>query len=313
MEDNMKIQHLKLIGSTILLAVGVLGFAQEQRTDRVVVPLSNPAKPGIVEASVMRGSITVKGYEGKEVIVEARIREKALTRISEEEAKELEAEIAEEAQVRKEDRAKREDREDKKREEKAAGMKRISGVATTGLEVEEEDNVVSIDTESWKNAVDLTIQVPFLTNLKLDSNHDGDIVVENVTGEIEVNNMNGSNTLKNISGIVIAETMNGDVTVSLSKVTPDKPMSFSTMNGDIDVTFPADIKANVKLKSDRGEIYSDFDVVLKPGAQKAEESHKEAGKFRISFDKAIFGAINGGGPEFLFNTFNGDIYIRKKK
>lgn len=192
-------------------------------------------------------------------------------------------------------------------------MKRISGAATTGLEVEEENNTVSIGAHSMKNAVDLTIQVPFSTSLKLDTNLQGDIVVEKVGGEIEVKNMNGSNTLTDVSGIVIAETMNGDVTVSLNKVTPDKPMSFSSMNGDIDVTFPADLKANVKMKTERGDIFSDFDVVLKPGLQKVEEGQKEKGKFHISFDKSIFGSINGGGPDVQFNTFNGNIYIRKKK
>ncbi len=42
-------------------------------------------------------------------------------------------------------------------------------------------------------------------------------------------------------------------------------MSFSTMNGDVDVTMPGDVKARVKLKSDNGEIYSDFEV--RPGSQ----------------------------------------------
>lgn len=299
----MKTQHLKLLGLMILGLVAVLGFAQEQRADRVVVPLSNPLKPALIEASVMRGSITVKGTEGKEVIVEAKIREKSLTKKEDEDSEEMANEAAEEIG----------EKDQKRTEEKATGMKLISGAATTGLEVEEENNVVSINADSWKNAVDLTIQVPFASSLKLESNNDGDIVVENVSGEIEVNNLNGSNTLKNVSGIVIAETLNGDVTVSLNKVTPEKPMSFSSMNGDIDVTFPADLKANVKMKTERGDIYSDFDVVLKPGLQKVEEGRKEKGKFHISFDKSIFGSINGGGPEFQFNTFNGNIYIRKKK
>jgi DUF4097 and DUF4098 domain-containing protein YvlB len=306
----MKTEHLKLIGLTILLVIGVLGFAQELRTDRVVVPLSNPAKPALVEASVMRGSITVKGYEGKEVIVEAKVREKSLTEENEEFEEQL-AEAEERAHRRSDEH--RERGKDKNQEQKAAGMKRISGAATTGLEVEEENNTVSIGAHSMKNAVDLTIQVPFSTSLKLDTNLQGDIVVEKVGGEIEVKNMNGSNTLTDVSGIVIAETMNGDVTVSLNKVTPDKPMSFSSMNGDIDVTFPADLKANVKMKTERGDIFSDFDVVLKPGLQKVEEGQKEKGKFHISFDKSIFGSINGGGPDVQFNTFNGNIYIRKKK
>ena len=42
-------------------------------------------------------------------------------------------------------------------------------------------------------------------------------------------------------------------------------MSFSTMNGDIDVSLPADTKARVKMKADNGEIYSDFEVQQEPG------------------------------------------------
>ena len=69
------------------------------------------------------------------------------------------------------------------------------------------------------------------------------------------------------------------------------------------------------MKSQQGDIYSDFDVTLKPAPQKpAEEAAKSGkGKYRISFDRFLTGAVNGGGPEFTFNTFNGDIYIRKGK
>ena len=83
-------------------------------------------------------------------------------------------------------------------------MKLIPAVGT-GLEIEEENNVVTISSESWKNAVDLVIQVPSASNLELSSTNDGDIVVENVSGTIEVGNVNGSNTLKNVSGNVVAQ------------------------------------------------------------------------------------------------------------
>ena len=66
-----------------LLVAGTCGWAvaqtKEETPDRAVVPLSNPAKPARIEVSVMRGSITVKGYQGKEIVVEARVREKALS------------------------------------------------------------------------------------------------------------------------------------------------------------------------------------------------------------------------------------------
>jgi len=289
--------RMALLGLVLLVGAAALGLAQDSKVDRAVVPLTTPGKPALIKAGVLTGGITVKGYEGKEVIVEARVREEKLSEGDEEDVAELAGDEADKDEV-----------------DKSAGMKLIP-VIGTGLEIEEQDNVVTINSESWKNAVDLVIQVPSASNLELSSTNDGDIVVENVSGAIEVSNVNGSNTLRNVSGNVVAHTVNGEILVTLSRVTPDKPMSFSTMNGDIDVTFPADVKAAVRLKSQQGDIYSDFDVSLKPAPQKpAEEAVKSGkGKYRISFDRFLTGAINGGGPEFTFNTFNGDIYIRKGK
>ena len=401
----------KRIANIVVLAVlfaGTCGWAlaqtKEGPPDRAVVPLSNPAKPAKIEVSVIRGSITVKGYEGKEVIVEARVREKALSNYygtystsgyavvappappgqpappaphapapsaqagqrAEQLKKEIEAvtaannaalaqSLADQAgqraeQLKKEIEAvtaannaalaqslaeqevlaKRLSQSDKARslyneyfqddkarraekEKKVAGMKQLSG-SMSGLEVEEEDNVVQISTQSWKAATDLVIQVPRATSLEIRSSMDGAVIVEGVTGEIDINNINGPVTVTNIAGNTLVHTVNGDITVVLSRVAADKPLSFSTMNGDIDVTLPADVKANLKMKSEQGEIYSDFDINMTRQSAKSEAAEKtEQGKFRISFDKSLYGIVNGGGQEIGFNTFSGDIYIRKKK
>jgi DUF4097 and DUF4098 domain-containing protein YvlB len=92
-------------------------------------------------------------------------------------------------------------------------------------------------------------------------------------------------------------------------------MSFSSLNGDIDVTLPGDVKARVKLKSDNGEIYSDFEVKLDASARQpvVEDHRSEQGRYKIRFDRATYGTINGGGPEVQLTTFNGNIYIRKAK
>jgi hypothetical protein len=91
-------------------------------------------------------------------------------------------------------------------------------------------------------------------------------------------------------------------------------MSFSTMQGDIDITLPPDVKASFKMKSEQGEIFSDFDIAMTHQVAKAQVGEKtESGKYRIAFDKSIYGIVNGGGQEIGFNTFGGDIYIRKKK
>jgi DUF4097 and DUF4098 domain-containing protein YvlB len=140
------------------------------------------------------------------------------------------------------------------------------------------------------------------------------IRIENISGEIEANNMNGEVAIVNASGSVVAHSMNGKVTVSLASIEAGKPMSFSTMNGDIDVTLPASTKANVKMKTSHGEMYTDFDVQLNGNAPApdVEDNRGKGGRYRVRIDASVNGTINGGGPEFQFTTFNGDIMLRKR-
>lgn len=256
-------------------------YAQEGQVDRATVPFSKPGQPGLVKVGLHNGGLIVKGYNGQEVIVEARARTRAVSK--------------------------------RKPNEKAAGMKLIQ-ISTTGLSITEENNEMKISVESLRRTVDLTIQVPFNTSLKVSAFNRGDVEVENISGEIEAKNHNGSIRLSNISGAAVANTFNGEVIVTFDKVTPDKPMSFATWNGDVDVTFPANLKANVMLQSQRGDVYSDYEISLMESPKRPKRGERnEEGKLKISFDHAIYGAINGGGPEYSFKNYNGDIFIRAKK
>ena len=137
--------------------------------------------------------------------------------------------------------------------------------------------------------------------------------IEVVEGEIEVTNTNGSVVLENVAGSVIAHATNGRVLVSLRDVTPDKPMSFTSMNASLDITLPANVKANLRMRTDNGEIYSGFDITRRPGTPTTEDSRSRGGLFRVLTDQTINGTINGGGPNFDLRTLNGNIYIRKGK
>jgi hypothetical protein len=275
----MKIIHFAIF--TSLLAVAVCA---QDTADRVTVPFSNQTRQRMLKAHLTTGGITVRGYAGKDAIVEGRGGE-----------------------GRERDR-------DRDRGRNTEGMKRIDNISSYGLTVEEEDNVITVSTRSPNRYTELVIQVPVNTNLKLNVVNGGNITVENVTGEIEVNNINGGVRLTNVAGSVVAHALNHNVFVTLTKATPDKAMSFSSLNGDIDVTLPADIKAKAKLKTDNGEIYSDFDVKIDPASrQPIVEEGRTGGKYRVRIDKTMYGLINGGGPEFLFQTFNGNVYIRKGK
>ena len=160
-----------------------------------------------------------------------------------------------------------------------------------------------------------SVKIPKQASLSLSCVNRGDIYVENISGELEIENINGSVTLKDISGSVMAHSLNKKLEVNLLEITPDKPMSFSTMNGDIDVTFPANLKADIKIKSDNGDVYSDFEIqkVDKPKNVVEENNREDDGKYRIRMEKAFYGTINGGGPEFQFTSFQGDILIRRGK
>jgi DUF4097 and DUF4098 domain-containing protein YvlB len=236
----------------------------------------------------MSGGITVRGADVKEVLVEARSR-------------------GERGERERDHRSDRADRSD--------GMKRLDLPGNAGLDVTEEDNVVTIKTSSMNRPADLVITVPRRSSLRLKCMNDGDIQVEHVDGEIDANNLNGRITLKNVSGSVVAHSLNGAVFATIDRIDSGRPMSFSTLNGDIDVTLPDNLKANVRMKTDNGEIYSDFEVKLIAGAsvEGNNSGRQPDGSYHLRFDHALRGTINGGGPEFQFTSFNGQIYIRRKK
>ena len=66
--------------------------------------------------------------------------------------------------------------------------------------------------------------------------------------------------LTDVGGPVIAHATNGRVVATLRQLAAGKPMSFTSFNGDVDVTLPASAKANLKMRSDRGDVYTDFEV-----------------------------------------------------
>jgi hypothetical protein len=262
--------------------VAVAACAGVSNAQKITVPLHDPSRPAQIHANVLNGGITVRGYDGKEVLVET----------------------AAGAAIPQRDEP-----------ERARGMHRLEVPGAAGLDVIEEDNVVTIKTERASSGAQLTITVPRRSSVQLKGMNGGDLTVEGVNGEIEANNLNGKIILRNVSGSVVAHSLNGEVLATIDRPDPSKPMSFSSLNGDIDVTLPDDIKANFKMKTAHREVFSDFEVKLASNAPTPvpDPDERRNGRFRVRVDSSMHGAVNGGGPEYQFTTFNGHIYIRKKK
>ncbi len=264
-----------------LLAGGITAPAQEAQPDRVTVPFSDASRPKSLKAALINGSISVKGYDGKDAIVEAR---------------------GGSGRVRRAER------------ERTDGLRRIDTNAT-GLTVEESENVITVGTRSPGENVSLNIQVPFNTSLKLHLVNGKEITVDQITADVEIDCTNGNATLTHITGAAVVHSLNGNVLASFDKVPGDKPMSFSSLNGNLDVTLPGDTKARLRMKTDNGAVYSDFDIAVDSSGRTpvVENNNSGKGRYRVRFDRTMFGAINGGGPELALTTFNGNIYLRKAK
>ncbi|MDW3652733.1 MAG: hypothetical protein R8P61_36985 [Bacteroidia bacterium] len=261
----------------LLLVLAVLffcnpGFGQNIDGETFSLELSNPNSPGKLEFQNTNGGISIVGHDKATIEIFAKRREK------------------------------------RKAPKTREGMKSISN---NNLEysVEEIKNTVLIRT--WNSGtVDFEIKVPRKFSLNIKTVNRGNIYVEKVSGEFEVSNVNGSITMKDVSGSVIADALNKDIIVNFISIN-NSPMAFSNFNGDIEVSFPGSLQAEVKAKSQTGEIYTDFDMKIK--AADPTISKKEAnGAYKVTRDEWVRGSINGGGAEIVFQTHNGDILIRNK-
>ncbi|MGZ3872786.1 MAG: DUF4097 family beta strand repeat-containing protein [Mucilaginibacter sp.] len=266
------------IAAALVITMLLNTSLRAQNPDQLVVPLSQPGKAYKLDVGLVDGSITVTGYDGKDILIEAKSDGEKRVRVR----------------------------------ERSDGMKLLSAGLRADVEADVNNNHVSVHGSIGKT-INLIIKIPQNdVTLKLGTVNDGDIKASNISGELEVTNVNGAIKLTNISGSVVANTVNGAVVVVFKSIDPKAAMAFTTLNGNVDVTFPESLKANLKLKSDRGEIYADFDVVTETRKPTVTRGSK-AGMYSLKIEDWVYGKINGGGPEMMMKNMNGNIYIRKAK
>lgn len=268
-------------------------FAQSDQKEQLVVPLSEPGKPFKLNVNLVSGSITVVSYDGKDVVIDVQA--------GSEKKSDKRNNVSVNVNINNNTSV------------SSGGMKRINAGNAFDISAEEKNNRIVVHSDSWKAPVTLTIKVPKSeATMKLGTVNHGDISVSNVSGELEISNTNGAISLSNISGSAVANTVNGSVVAIFKTIDAKAPMAFSTLNGNVDVTFPATFKGNVKLKSDMGEMYTDFDIEADKSQPKVNRTN-QTGMYRVNIENWVYGKINGGGPELLMKNMNGNIYIRKAK
>jgi hypothetical protein len=267
-------KHSLIISLFLLLSAAV--FAQSTASEEIVVPLTKPGEPGRLDINLVTGSIKVTGTKNKDILIKASVGE-SRSRVNEE----------------------------------AGGLKRIPNT-NMGLTVTEQQNRVVVSTEAVNRKINLEVQVPQNFSLRLSTVNSGDILISNVNGNFELSNVNGSIVMENVSGSAVANTTNGRVKANFLQWDAKSPMAFSTLNGNVDITLPANAKFNTKLRSDRGEVFTDFEMTREAASTQARTgARNDNGLYRVSTADFITGKVNGGGPEIMIKNMNGNIYIRK--
>ena len=267
---------MKTILSILGIIVGAVTFAQDDFDERITVPLSKPGDRGTLDLGIIRGDIRIEGYDGNEVVIVAKSKTSDCHSCDE-------------------------------KSSAPAGMKRIS-TGGVSLEATERNNRVDISSNSWSRTIHFDIKVPKNFDLDVSTVH-GDIEVTGVDGSMEVSTTHGPLTFTDVSGSIVCNTVHGAVKANFLKVNSGEPMQFVTLHGDVDITFPSGIKATAKMKSDRGEVFTDFDMSV----NKAKPEYNSGNNtYKVSVNNWIYGEIAGGGPEYTFKNMHGNIYIRKK-
>jgi hypothetical protein len=273
MEISMR--AIRLSGLVAALCTVPVVAVARPPADQVAVPLTDPARPPNLNLQLVEGGITVRGSNRRDVLVIAR------------------------------------DRRENQRNEGRGGTGLRQLAQPPVFTVTEERNRILFVLQTPNRVIDFEIQVPSRTDLKLGTANNGGIVVEGVEGELEINNPNGPITLNGVGGSIVANTVDGHVRATITSVSTQRPMAFTSLNGHVDVTFPASLRANLKLRSDHGNVLTDFDVTPLQPRTTIEDTRREGGRFRIEINRFIYGAVNGGGPEIELRTFNGNVYVRR--
>jgi hypothetical protein len=296
----IKIYSISFVMVALLLPL--ISIAQANSSERVMVNLSKPGKAFKLNLNLDKGNIKVLAYDGIGIEVEA------------------------EPEVNKTDRT--EPNKNKNTNTNSNSNINVNETAVGGnrktegkhVTVTETNNSVSIKSVSPAKALDIVIRVPRTNgSFNLVILYKGDISMTDVTGEIEANSNNGSIVLSNIAGSAVAASLTGNITVTFKSVKEKSPMAFSSLVGKIDITFPASINANLKLKTDYGKLLTDFKLVAdnsKPDEKPEFKPNPQASAlkqpgFIINNTGWIYGRINLGGPEIMMKNMQGSIYIRK--
>lgn len=208
-----------LFATALVLSASAATRAPEEAT---TLKFSDPAKPGTVKIQVARGDLRIQGTDTPDVTVKSEVPPAT-------------------SKPRKD------------------GLRVLT--AASSYTLTEKDNVITLDAlgEGWaSSSSNFNLTVPRGTNVVVQSSFGGNIACAGITGDLEISSLNGEIRLDGVSGGVVVQTMNGEIQADIAKLQEGKPLSFTSMNGEVVLRLAPAAKASVRLRTQNGSVLTDF-------------------------------------------------------
>jgi hypothetical protein len=148
----------------------------------------------------------------------------------------------------------------------ADGLKIVSpggGIDNTGVgaNVIVEGTSMKIKIPKSKYYGNYIIKIPKDVSISLRENGNayGKWLISDMKGEVEAQTSYSTLTINNVSGPIVARGGYGKIYVVYDQLNQSKPNSISA-SGAVDITLPADTKANLNIKATYADLFTDFDI-----------------------------------------------------
>ena len=150
-----------------------------------------------------------------------------------------------------------------------------------------------MNTEDTEAEVEFEVMVPATVRF-VGKTVNGDVYASGLTADAVASTVNGDVEVRT-GGWVEASTVNGSIKATIGKADWSGDADFTTVNGNIELTVPADLNADIEASTVNGDFESDFPVTIR-------------GRFG---PRTVRGTIGDGGRTLELSTVNGSIRLRQ--
>jgi len=146
------------------------------------------------------------------------------------------------------------------------------------------------NTQNNDTSVHFEVRVPYGVGF-IGRTVNGELSGEGLQGDAEAYTVNGSVKLYT-TGLSVANTVNGSVNVTMGRADWPNGASFKTVNGEITLSLPSVVDANLHAETLNGTISSDFPITANQVSR-----------------RRLDGTIGNGGRDLRLSTVNGSIRL----